>query len=251
MDPDLSRHEEVEAEYSLWSMVQNDSFGNTDKRLVQLNAVRDKRGLWRVKTKLLLRKDALDFKAPILLSENHVSTIRLLQQEHLNNSYGGIQVLRSMIRERFWILNARVVVRTVVNACQRCKRFNAKRLEAPEASLPFNRVRDATPFEIVGVDLGGPLYIKENKKSWFVVFTCAVYRAVHSELAITLPTAGFIKVLRRFTARRCRPTVIHSDNGGNFVGTDNLLKELDWVEILKNSEARQIKWIFNPPAAPW
>ncbi|XP_050312872.1 uncharacterized protein LOC126747936 [Anthonomus grandis grandis] len=42
-----------------------------------------------------------------------------------------------------------------------------------------------------------------------------------------------------------------SDNGTNFVGTDNAFKALDWDAIAKFSSAERIKWRFNPPTASW
>ncbi|XP_037024142.1 uncharacterized protein LOC119066029 [Bradysia coprophila] len=124
-------------------------------------------------------------------------------------------------------------------------------MTAPEPSLPENRVREAVPFEVTGVDLGGPLTLVNGKKAWFVVFTCAVYRAIHLELITSLSTIGFIQALRRFIARRGRPEVIYTDNGTNFTGTEGLMDKLDWEEIAAQSEARRIRWIFNPPSAPW
>lgn len=60
--------------------------------------------------------------------------------------------------------------------------------------------------------------------------------------------------LRRFIARRGKPTLMLSDNGTNFVGANRELKEA--IEELKNNNivSRVVKlgitWQFNPPAAP-
>jgi len=56
-------------------------------------------------------------------------------------------------------------------------------------------------------------------------------KAVHLELISNLTTDGFLAAFRRFSARRGIPT--HSDNGTNFVGANNRLKEL---YVLFNSE---------------
>ena len=58
----------------------------------------------------------------------------------------------------------------------------------------------------------------------------------------------------RFTARRGVPKVIRSDNGTNFVGGNKELQQsiAKWNESNKLKEhllIKQIKWIFNPPAA--
>ena len=93
--------------------------------------------------------------------------------------------------------------------------------------LPINRVRDARIFEVVGVDFAGPLFLRRGGKSWVCIFTCAVYRAVHPELASSLSTEEFLQCLRRFIARRGRPYTICSDNGTNFAGASNAFEGLN------------------------
>ncbi|GFY10746.1 integrase catalytic domain-containing protein [Trichonephila clavipes] len=95
-------------------------------------------------------------------------------------------------------------------------------------SLPSDRVNVAAVFEVVSVDLAGPLYVKGGQKSWIVLFTCPTYRALHLGLTSSLSTEAFLWPLRRFIARRGRPRVIHSDNGTNFRGTQGELSGIDW-----------------------
>ncbi|GFW07910.1 integrase catalytic domain-containing protein [Trichonephila clavipes] len=106
-------------------------------------------------------------------------------------------------------------------------------------------------FEVVGVDLAGPLYVKGGQKSWIVLFTCATYRAVHLELTSSLSTDAFLLSLRRFIARRGRPRVIYSDNGTNFRGAHGELSGIDWEKVLKLATIQRIIWKFNPPTVAW
>ena len=80
-----------------------------------------------------------------------------------------------------------------------------------------------------------------------------VTRAVHLEVAFSLSTDSFIMCLRRFIARRGKPTVIYSDNGTNFVGANRNLRECisAWKQDKIRSALSQdgIQWVFNPPAA--
>lgn len=155
------------------------------------------------------------------------------------------------LRENFWILKTRQTIRRVINKCVRCRRFNSRKTEVIPAPLPEDRVREATVFEIVGIDLTGPLYLKGGNKAWIVIFTCAVYRTVHLELVTSLSTEEFLQTLRRFIARRGRPAVIYSDNGTNFVGANRALKQIDWSAISASVAVQRIKWKFNPPTAAW
>lgn len=99
--------------------------------------------------------------------------------------------------------------------------------------------------------MAGPVFLRGGQKAWIVVFTCAVYRAIHLELVTSLSADVFMQALRRFIARRGRILSIFCDNGSNFAATARVLQELDWEEIQKESTVLRIKWKFNPPSSPW
>lgn len=63
-------------------------------------------------------------------------------------------------------------------------------------------------------------------KGYLVAFICFATKAVHFEVASQLSTSSFLAAFRRFGARRGLPSKIFSDNGTNFVGTHNELREL-------------------------
>lgn len=65
------------------------------------------------------------------------------------------------------------------------------------------------------------------------VFICMSIKAVHLEIVSDLSSSGFLAALRRFAARRGVQAHIYSDNGTNFVGVNNQLKEL---YVLFNSD---------------
>ncbi|KAH1021907.1 hypothetical protein HUJ04_011391 [Dendroctonus ponderosae] len=76
-------------------------------------------------------------------------------------------------------------------------------------------------------------------------------RAVHLELCNSLSTSDFIQALRRFIARRGRPKTVYSDNGTNFVGTNNAFARLDFGKIAEIFGVERIQWRFNPQTATW
>ncbi|GFW50052.1 integrase catalytic domain-containing protein [Trichonephila clavipes] len=84
------------------------------------------------------------------------------------------------------------------------------------APLPLDRVVDCVTFEIMGINLAGPLFLKSGEKVWTALFTCANFRSSHLELVNSLTADSFLLSLRRFIARRGRPRTIYSDNGTNF-----------------------------------
>ncbi|XP_014292987.1 uncharacterized protein [Halyomorpha halys] len=185
------------------------------------------------------------------LSGSHELVRRLIYEEHTKIGQVGVQIPLCKLRERFWILKGRRTVKTVIATCIRCKRFQGSAIKTKPAILPEERVREALLFEVVGVDLAGPLILHDGEKSWIVLYTCAVYRAVHMELVTSLSTNEFLQILRRFIARRGQPKTIFSDNGTNFVGAENLFCNIDWQKIEYEASTRIIQWKFNPPTAAW
>ena len=117
----------------------------------------------------------------------------------------------------------------------------------------------ALPFTRTAIDLFGPmevaLYRNRTAKRWGVLYTCLVTRAVFLELVPLLSSLDFLLSLRKFIALYRQPTVIHSDNGTNFVGAERELRAA--VEALHASgdipafmEKAGIEWNFQPPRTP-
>ncbi|XP_073841210.1 uncharacterized protein [Musca autumnalis] len=111
------------------------------------------------------------------------------------------------------------------------------------------------PFTYTGIDFFGPMIVtfgRRSEKRWGVIFTCMTTRAIHLEVAHSLDTSSCIMCLRNFIGRRGYPRVIYSDNGTNFKATERILREE--LQRLNESELARsfddIKWYFNPPAAP-
>ena len=127
------------------------------------------------------------------------------------------------------------------------------------ADLPQERYTEAAPFIYCGVDMFGPLIIKERRselKHYGALFTGFSSRAVHIEVSNSLDADSFILALRRFMARRGTVHSIWSDNEINFVSTRNelqrALKEMKHDKIksfLQGNGADWILWHNNPPGA--
>ncbi|CAL8109546.1 unnamed protein product [Orchesella dallaii] len=245
----LSVDELEQGEKCLLRMVQKEAFQDTKNFNLAVKKAED--DLLRVHTKIIMREDAESFRAPILLPSNHSVVDSLVREEHLQNCHAGVQFLMSRLREKVWILRGRKTIERIVTKCVRCRRFRAKHPEPEAAPLPENRIRDAMPFEVIGIDYAGPLFLKDGSKAWIALYTCAVYRGVHLELVSSLSTDVFLLSLRRFISRHGRPSVIYTDNGTNFVGAQGLLRKLNWNKIGAETSIHRIKWIFNPPASPW
>ncbi|KAF6203478.1 hypothetical protein GE061_001809 [Apolygus lucorum] len=246
----LSSEETKEAENRILKVIQ---FETVDKNETwkRMEVTRNIDELLRVKTKLIYGKFSDNFKNPIILPANHFVVKRLVEERHSRFGHPGVGTLLGMLREDYWILKGRKAVRGVTERCVTCKKLKGKAANPAGAALPEDRQTLGSAFEITGTDLAGPLYLKNGEKVWVVLFTCAVYRAVHCELTSSLSTSGFLMCLRRFIARRGRVSTIYSDNGTNFIGANRLLSSVNWDEICSFSDVRQIRWKCNPPTAAW
>ena len=90
------------------------------------------------------------------------------------------------------------------------------------------------------------------------VFISLTVKAVHLELVSDLTSEAFIACLRRFIARRGRPSLVWSDHGTNFVGAAHEIKE--FFQFLREQETQDavadflsgqsITWKFIPQHAP-
>ena len=99
-------------------------------------------------------------------------------------------------------------------------------------------------FETIGIDYTGPLLVKDGdqvKKTYVLLFTCAVFRAVHLELLDDMSYDELMHGLTVFFARRGTPKLILSDNAKSFI------KERS--EIINSGS--EIKWKMIPERAPW
>lgn len=84
--------------------------------------------------------------------------------------------------------------------------------------LPSQRTDPDHAFSSVAIDYAGPFYILNRKgrgsrliKCYLCVFVCMRYKCIHLE-ASDLTKEAFLMTLKRFIARREKPTEIFSDN---------------------------------------
>lgn len=77
------------------------------------------------------------------------------------------------------------------------KRFQTHRMEIEQRSPPEGRIREAAIFEVVGVDLDGPLYLYNGKKVWIALHICAVFQVIHLEVISVLSTDCFMQLFKK------------------------------------------------------
>ena len=205
-----------------------------------------------------LKNADIDFHAKhpaILPKQHHVATL-IVRHYHEASGHSGTEHMLSLIRETFWIIDARTLIRRINHNCVTCKKKQGPVEGQKMADLPSDRVTaNKPPFTFVGVDCFGPFNVRRGRsqvKRYGVLFTCLTTRAIHIEVAHSLDTDSFINSLRRFIARRGNPEEMRSDNGTNFVSGEKELRKsvAAWnqQQIHQFLLQKNVKWTFNPPA---
>ncbi|XP_076384567.1 uncharacterized protein LOC143263622 [Megalopta genalis] len=233
-------------------------------KLAKLNPFLDQDGLLRVGGRLKNSTLTYSQKHPILLPKSHITTC-IIMNEHKNLLHAGAQTTLYSLRRTYWPIDGRSLVWRTIHGCVRCRRASPPSVEYIMGNLPIARVTESRPFTNVGIDYCGPFFIKEKQhrnrgrvKVYVAVFVCLAIKAIHLELVSDLTSEAFIGALRRFIARRGFCVNLYSDNGTNFKGANNELRELR--ELLRSDDhlkkintfliERAINWHFIPPQAP-
>ncbi|XP_033108467.1 uncharacterized protein LOC117110023 [Anneissia japonica] len=247
-----------ESETMILSSKQKHSFPNwkADKRIEDLNPVLVG-NLLRVGGRLDHARIDYNAQHPVILANDEEMVRSLVMNYHQKVGHNGWSGTLNALRERFWILKGRSVVKGILRNCVICKRQNARRGEQQMASLPEERVTaDRPPFTFTGIDYFGPIDVRQGRsivKRYGCIFTCLVTRAIHLEVADNLSTDSFINAYRRFVARRGEPSKLFSDNGTNFVGGEkelrNALAEMNQNIVEEFLHTKGVEWHFNPPSA--
>ena len=107
--------------------------------------------------------------------------------------------------------------------------------------LPAHRVIPGRAFAKTGCNFAGPMQFKtrsgrgaKTEKVWICYFVCLATKACHIEPVTALSTDALLAAFRWFISRRGKPSDLHSDNGSNFHGADNLLRQ--FLSEAKNNE---------------
>lgn len=220
-------------------------------------------GILRVGGRLRHAPISYDQRHPMILPDKHQLTELIMVHYHQNLLHAGPQLLTAAVRERFWPLRIRNLARRIFHNCTRCFRCKPKVLEQLMGELPAERVTPAFPFLHTGVDYCGPFSCRPTRrataiKCYVAVFVCLVTKAVHLECVADLTTNAFIAALRRFIARRGKPTLIECDNALNFQGAKRELQELARLfrsqqhqdQVTRSCSEDGISFKFIPPRSP-
>ncbi len=169
----------------------------------------------------------------MILHGNHPISKLIIHSEHLRLLHTGPLLIAASLNQHFHIIGGRRAVQSITCSCVTC-RCKSLCPEPPMiGQLPLERVTPDTVFDQVRVDCAVAILIKRGYtrkpvvlKAYIYVFVSLTVKAMHLELVSDLTAEAFIAYLRRFIARRGKPSLIWSDHGSNFVGAAPQIKEL-------------------------
>lgn len=237
---------------------------SSTNRLLQSSLFIDECGLLRVSGRLANSRVRFEKRHPILLPADGEFTRLLFEREHKRLLHAGPTFLLCSVRERYWPLKGRNLVRKTVHSCVTCFRNKPKPLTQLMGQLPGDRIIATRPFFNAGIDFTGPIITLVNRgrarktnKSYIALFICFSTKAIHVEVVSDLNASAFIAALRRFAERRGAPQRIYCDNASNFVGARSELNDIyqlacEEMSVIYEQFSRpnNIDWRFIPPYTP-
>ena len=222
-------------------------------------------GVVRVGGRLENASVGYDARHPFLLPKKDHFVNLLIDNCHRKNLHTGPHLVTAILRQKYWILAARNVVRFRLRQCNLCFKIRPTSSFPIMGNLPTPRVTEAKPFTHAGVDYAGPFHITwsrrrgaKSQKAYLCLFICLCTKALHLELVSDLTTDMFLAAFKRFLSRRGPCSVMYSDCGTNFIGARNKLNEIyklvdsrEYTSGLKvGLEEYHLQWKFQPPGSP-
>ena len=91
-------------------------------------------------------------------------TTLLVRFYHLRLKHAGVATMLTSLRNEYWLVGGRRIAKLVKKACIPCQRHDSRPCNQSMAPLPMERVTQAIPFSVTGVDHAGPLYCIEDRR---------------------------------------------------------------------------------------
>ena len=176
---------------------------------------------------------------PIIIPKKTKLAELIILDAHKRLLHAGIGTIITSIRNKYWIINARPLIKSIINSCKICARYKVKSRSERWAPLPIDRIdtKSFRAFKNVGVDFTGPITLSSNKY-YILLITCLQTRAIHLELTMSMDVTSFINAFTRFLCRRGIPSSVWSDNAKTFKSASGKLStthSLSWHFITEQS----------------
>ncbi|XP_015124494.1 uncharacterized protein LOC107046397 [Diachasma alloeum] len=92
-------------------------------KLLRLNPAVDPKGILRVDGRITKASILYDERHPIRLPAGRIADL-IIDDTHRRTLHGGLQLTLNTLRQRYWIINARRLVKSHIHKCVKCIRFD-------------------------------------------------------------------------------------------------------------------------------
>ena len=274
-EPDKLRKTELDKAKLYWvRRVQNEVFTQEIKdlennrsirknsRILTLNPILDDQKILRVSGRLSYSEISREQKHPIILPKEHVFTRMLAWDAHISNLHFGLDQWFFFLRQSYYILGARQLLRSLLRYCVKCKRLTSRFHHPMMSDLPSARLTlssQCPPFTHVGTDLTGAILLKAGgrgqatKKAYVVIFTCMATRAIYADIMLSNETQDFLMAFKRLVGTEGRPRHLYSDAAKYYLrAKDELQESFDNMNEAMEKASREFDftWHTNVPYAP-
>ncbi|XP_036329713.1 uncharacterized protein LOC118741847 [Rhagoletis pomonella] len=190
-------------------------------KLAPLAPFIDEQGLLRVGVRVTNAKINYNQKHPFIMDKTHPLTKLIVRGYHIRYLHAGHRQLHYLLALKYWIPGVTYVIKQCIFKCTVCMRHRGISYQQQMGDIPKYRLDPGSPFLNTGIDFAGPIQ--------------------------RLSLHHYEDSLRRF-----------SDNGTNFVGANQHLRELyQYINdsttqetISRASAEQEIQWHFSPPSGP-
>ncbi|KAL1442301.1 hypothetical protein MTO96_046474 [Rhipicephalus appendiculatus] len=133
----------------------------SDSPIRDLSVFCDDEGVLKVGGRLNAADISYTILHAIVLLSRHPITKVVISAAHHRLLHGGALETLTEMREKYWIVRGRQMVKKALRKSVTCYRFNSRAATELVAPLHRERVTQAPPFDVTGVDFAGPLNTKD------------------------------------------------------------------------------------------
>ena len=196
---------------------------------------------------------------PAIIPANSKVLEKVILYTHEAMGHAGTDTIHSTLRERWWIIRGRQTIQKYRQRCLQCRRYDGRPVSQRMAPLPPERLAVTEPaFTHLAIDGMGPVHTtnggKKTSKTWVLVITCMVTRAINLEVLWDLTADSFIQAMRRQFADFGLAKTVRLDNLRSHVKMSNELDSLLGVnnldKIREKFKDKAIKWSWSAVGQP-
>ena len=134
-------------------------------------------------------------KFPLFIPKASPLVSLIIRHFHEETLRGGGQLTHAAIREQFWIVGVKPVINKFIQTCVKCCRYSLKPPFQLMAELPAERVTQARPFSLCGLDFAGHILTKlpgsECQKRFIALYVSSRRQFILNSYQISLKKHAF------------------------------------------------------------